>query len=85
MIKEVAMKINKIELTDLVIRSFTYKQLTEKETRKMLKALWKKYWKQGLDSFQEKVVLSSHICFPNSKKERDNYIKEIIDRLSKKV
>ncbi len=79
------MGLDKVKLTELVIKSFTHKQLAEKEARKMLKALWKKYWEQGLDSFQEKVVLSSYILSPDSKKERDNYIRGVLARLNSKI
>lgn len=76
------MNLNKVKLTELVTKSFSHKKLTKKETRKMLEALWEKYWKQELNSFQEKVVLSSYILFPDpeNKKERDNYIKEVLAR-----
>ncbi len=79
------MILDKVKLTELVVKSFTHKQVTKKEAKKMLVALWKKYRKQGLDSFQEKVVLSSFILFPNSKKERDNYIRGVLARLSSKI
>lgn len=79
------MFLSKVELQKLVIRSYSYKHLTEKETKKMLGALWKKFRKQGLDSFQERVVLSSYICFPDSKKERDNYTREALIRLTRKI
>ncbi len=79
------MGLDKVKLVELVVKSFTHKELAEKEVRKMIKALWKKYWEQGLDSFQEKVVLSSHILFPDSKEERDKYIREVLDRLNRKT
>lgn len=79
------MGLTKVELTELVTKSFTNKKITKKEARKMLKALWEKYWKQGLDSFREKVVLSSFIFSPDSKKKRSDYIREVLDRLNSKV
>ena len=79
------MCLDKIKLAELVTSSLGGKQLTEKETEKMLEALWKKYWKQGLDSFQEKVVLSSHICFPDSREERGKYTREALARLTRKT
>ena len=38
-----------------------------------------------LDSFQEKVVLSSHICFPDSREERGKYTREALARLTRKT
>lgn len=78
------MYLSKVELKKLVVKAWGHEQLTEKESRKMLKTLWKKYWDQKLDSFQEKVVLCSYILSPFSKEERDNYIKEVLDRLTNK-
>ncbi len=77
------MPLNKVELHTLVIKAYGYKELTEKETKRMLRALWKKFWKQGLDSFQERVVLSSYISFPDSKEGRDDYIRQALQRLMK--
>jgi len=77
--------LDKVKLAELVVRSFNNNELTKKEVRAMLKALWKKYWKQGLDSFQEKIVLTSHIHFPQSREKRYNYTREVLARLNKKI
>jgi hypothetical protein len=79
------MFLSKVELQILVIKAFSYKELTDKETKKMLKALWKKYWWKGLDNFQERVVLSSYICHPDSKEKRDDYIRVALARLTSKT
>ena len=80
------MLLGKVELEMLVIKAFSHKELTEKESRQMLKALWKKYWGQGgLDSFQERVVLASHISFPDSKEDRDDYIRQALARLTNRT
>lgn len=76
------MSLDKVKLTELVTRSFAHERLTEREARKMLKALWEKYWKQELNSFQEKVVLCSHILHPESKEKRDDYIRGVLARLN---
>lgn len=79
------MFLSKVELQILVTNAYDHKELTEKEAKKMLKALWKKYWWKGLDSFQERVVLSSYICHPDSKEKRDDYIRAALDRLTSKT
>lgn len=75
------MSLDKVTLTELVKNSFDGRQLTEKNKKRMLNALWKKYWKKGLDSFREKIVLSSFILYPNSKEARATYTQEVLKRL----
>ena len=75
------MLLNKVELQKLVVRTVNYDTLTKKEAKRMLKALWSKYWGEGLDSFKERVALASYITFPASKEDRDVYIRKNLARL----
>ncbi|GEM_PF-5353037 len=79
------MSLSQVKLTELVLKSFDGERVTEKNSRKMLKALWKKYWGNGLDSFREKLVLASFIHYPNydndSREARIKYVTAALERL----
>lgn len=81
----------KVKLAKLVEKALK-DELTEKETEKLLRELWKKFQARGLDSFKERLILSANVLFEckydplyGVRKPRKAYIEKELEKHKKEL